>query len=1129
MVGPWVTATSEISGDALLSSPAAAETFARTHIERARAEMRQGKYGTGDAILEWTLEKLSHAARRQAFQSRFDLTLAVAWSLKGQSLEQSGKDDLAAESFASAVKLFAKLPAETLGPHDRSDFGVALAALGAAPEARRQIEAARADNGCTPEAARHLARLLLDAGETGEAETLLREALLVLPDDPDALAALGQIQAASGAAAAAGTLSQAAHMYLQRGRGRGALRTLDRLSGATADYPKLTGLRAEALRLDGQFEAAVAEYDRALAAEPGDSWLLAGRGSALAGLGRLDEARLELDRAIRLTPNSASLLQAGGEVAFRQGDFAGARDHALRAVAADPASPAACELTALAELASGALDAAVESARRALALDKSGNADLLRLNAQLERMAGLTETATELFSQLCRHPAALPDDHLTLAALLAESGRAGDAIGVAQAAAQHWERNPVLLTSLGRLFLDSGQPDEAARVLREAAELNPGSALTRLLFGQALARLGDTDEALREIGRAAERDRWSPEPHRARALLLADADAEHWSEAVTAAQELLALDPESVEALRILAADRLSAGSVAEAASLLNRARKVSPDDPETRLLLAETLADSNPRKALDILRQPPAALEERPRHLSQWLLLRARLQREREHWQQAETDYSRVIELRPELADAWAERGRARLGTGRLNQVLADAGQALRLDPRHLFARCTKAAGLIQLGLVEDARAELEAALRIEPDYLWALHLLARVTTDPDEARALIDRGLEADPDNRGLLTERAWLEIRLGDYQRALHMFNQLLEAAPENAEDSKGALVGQANALRLLGRVEDAVTTATEAAELGPDKETLKSLGLARLDADDVPGAIEALTRAHDADPDDATISVDLSYALAAADLLDGALEVLDRAVTANPADPLLLRQLAGLLNEIGEFRQAAHFAREGTQLSPADTGLWSALGWAQQYCDPPDLPMAEAAFRRVLDRGPADGPDPWVLSGIADVHYLHNDPRAEREYRQALEIADRQRPQRPDMVSVIGWCQFRLGDLRSAAQAFLERSSAEDSEGSDAFDLALVMLCDGRHGRAAGAYRDAIARVGARHALRRRGYLLVARTDLRQTRPHYPELRGLAIADEIEAALNSALAGLPPVPDLVARRRTGQPRG
>ena len=1112
MVAQWVSAAFGV----VLNNPTVVGAFARTNIERARAELRQGKYEAGDAILESTLERLDWVVQqRQTPQSRLDLTRAVALSLKGQSLEQSGKQELAAESFASAMELFRQLPEEMLSPHDRSDYGVALAALGSGEEARRQIEAARVENGGTPEAARHLARLLLEAGEVDAAEMLLRESLLALPDDADALALLGRIQAAAGATEAAVTFSQAAYTYLERGRARDALRTLDLLGGAEAGYAEPTGLRAEALRLDGQFEAATAEYDRALTAEPDDPWLLGGRGAALVGLGRLDEARHDLDRAVLLAPESVSLLLADGEVAFRLGDIAAGRDYALRAVAADSTSAAACDLLARAELATGSLDAALESARRARALDKSEDVDLLRLNAQLERMAGATETAAELFRQLCAQATSLPDDHLTLAALLVELGRVDDAIRVVQTAARRWDQNPVLLARLGDLLLHSERPQDAVKVFHKATDLDPDSAFAHAQLAIALAQLGKINEALRETGSAAERDPAWSEPHRIKALLLVG--AERWPEAVAAAQELLARDPESVEAMRILAVERLNMGSMDEGVSLLKRAHKVNPDDPEISFLLAQALADSKPRKALDILSRPPAALEEQAERHCKWLLLRGQLHRQQGRWQEAEADFGRVIELRPDLADAWAERAEAALENDRLDRALADAEQALRLDPRHLFARCCKARVLIQLGRVDDARAELETALQIEPDYPWGLYLLAQITNDPDAARALIDRALAAEPIHGELLTERAWLEIKLGDYQRALEMFDQLLETTRD-----KDALIGRANALRLLGRFEDAVTAATEAAELGQDQQTLRSLGLARLAAEDMTGAVEALTRAHDADPDDGAIAGDLSYALAAVERPDVALEVLDKAVMANPRDTLLLGQLANLLNEMGAFSEAAQCARQGTELDPADTGLWSTLGWALQFHDPPDLPVAEEAYRRAWDRQQADYPDPWVLSNIADIHYLRDDPQAADEYQRALEIAYSQRLQDPGLVSVIGWCQFRLGDLQSAAQAFLEGSSTEALAGSDGFDLALVMLCDGRHRRAQGAYLDAIARMDTRHQFRRRGYFLVARADLRQALVNYPDLRGLEIADEVDAALNSALADLPPVPNLVALR-------
>jgi tetratricopeptide (TPR) repeat protein len=129
--------------------------------------------------------------------------------------------------------------------------------------------------------------------------------------------------------------------------------------------------------------------------------------------------------------------------------------------------------------------------------------------------------------------------------------------------------------------------------------------------------------------------------------------AERWPEAAAAAQELLKRDPESVDALRILALERLQTDKVDQAVALLKRARRANPDSPEVSFLLAQVFADPKPGKALDILSRPPAALDKQPGLLCDWLLLRGHLQLQQERWLEAEVDFAHVIELRPDLADA--------------------------------------------------------------------------------------------------------------------------------------------------------------------------------------------------------------------------------------------------------------------------------------------------------------------------------------------------------------------------------------------------------------------------------------------------------------------------------------------
>jgi tetratricopeptide (TPR) repeat protein len=373
--------------------------------------------------------------------------------------------------------------------------------------------------------------------------------------------------------------------------------------------------------------------------------------------------------------------------------------------------------------------------------------------------------------------------------------------------------------------------------------------------------------------------------------------------------------------------------------------------------------------------------------------------------------------------------------------------------------------------------------------------------------------------------------LEVGLGSYPEALALFDGLV-ADRADAD----ALTGRADTLRLLGRTAEAVTDAARAVEADPGhQEALRSLGLALQASGDTASAIEVFARVHESRPDDIRTATDLGWAFAVGDRFDEAIDILDRTVLAAPSDGGALTQLAAVLNESGAYTAAARVARHGVGLDQDNVDLWNSLGWALQYQDPPDPTAAEHAYQQSWDRQPPDDPDPWVLSSIADTHHLRGHAeRATELYRSALGMAERSRTLNPAMVPIIGWCQFRLGHFKSAARAFLESSAGDP--GSEVFDLALAILCSGRHERARNSYADALVRIATRHSLRRRGYLLVALADLRQAVRDWPDLRQVTVTEQIDAELGRALDDLPPVRELASPatrgvasvNRTGIPR-
>ncbi|NBB92396.1 MAG: tetratricopeptide repeat protein [Gammaproteobacteria bacterium] len=315
-----------------------------------------------------------------------------------------------------------------------------------------------------------------------------------------------------------------------------------------------------------------------------------------------------------------------------------------------------------------------------------------------------------------------------------------------------------------RAFAD-GRAGEAEQLLRRSGGMD--ACLTALR--EYLVAEGRIDEAL-----AVCRDRNSGIDR----ALLCHARGDFPS-AEAACREALETDPEHSPALLHLARAVHNQGRAAEAISALDRAVTIDPDYAEAWYALAHA------RRASGDMPGAVAA-------------------------------YERALSLSPGLGQA-----RFNLGLTLLN--LDDPEGALECFERLLSANGRDVDALIHAGLalqlagrLPDARARLEAALRVAPGHPEAHRFLAAIASesgdapaardhlqhainadprDPDlyaelagvhelsgqlEAmREMLDRGLSIDPDHPRLLLESARLDRRQGDCRAAVERLRRL---APE-----------------------------------------------------------------------------------------------------------------------------------------------------------------------------------------------------------------------------------------------------------------------------------------------------------------------------------------------------------
>ncbi|MGE5218874.1 MAG: tetratricopeptide repeat protein, partial [Chloroflexota bacterium] len=88
--------------------------------------------------------------------------------------------------------------------------------------------------------------------------------------------------------------------------------------------------------------------------------------------------------------------------------------------------------------------------------------------------------------------------------------------------------------------------------------------------------------------------------------------------------------------------------------------------------------------------------------------------------------EYQKIIELHPELADAYVNLAVAQKRKGNLDQALSSLNQALERKPEYAAALTTRGGILAEQGKWAEARRDFEAALKLDPRDDGALYGLA-------------------------------------------------------------------------------------------------------------------------------------------------------------------------------------------------------------------------------------------------------------------------------------------------------------------------------------------------------------------------------------------------------------------
>lgn len=230
--------------------------------------------------------------------------------------------------------------------------------------------------------------------------------------------------------------------------------------------------RAETLFNDGQFDAAIAEYQAVIVAEPLNDVAYARMVKPLILTRKIDKAVEAARRALQINDQRAENLTALAEALDWQGNYIEALDFALRATELAPHSSTAWAIVAEVYADLNRPERALPAAQKAVQLDDR-NYDAHRNLGYAQEARGRYRDAIPAYQRAIQLRPKFGYLYISLARNYRALNNFKDAIATLQQALQVDPKNPQVYDELGWTYQLAGDSARAIAQLRKAIEVDP--------------------------------------------------------------------------------------------------------------------------------------------------------------------------------------------------------------------------------------------------------------------------------------------------------------------------------------------------------------------------------------------------------------------------------------------------------------------------------------------------------------------------------------------------------------------------------------------------------------------------------------------------------------------------------
>ena len=701
-----------------------------------------------------------------------------------------------------------------------------------------------------------LARAYERAGDGDAAHKMLETARRSAPNNPDVLRAVASYYRDTGHYDQAirvledlhtkdeHTLAELGYSYTLAGNAHAAA---ENYGAAASRAPKDIEIQlnaAQAMLNAGEFDKATALLQHAASLNPQHYRVYALRGRLDAAQHRNEDAIREYEAALQHLPEGVPegvLYPIGLRVdlaeAYRDaGDAANAERVTKDAAAAissldvpGTARPEFLRLRALTEISGGNVDSAEKDLKEALQLEPR-NSVLLLTYANLLWKTQRQQEARTIYREALAIDSSNAGALGSLGFLSRETGDSAAARGYFLEFAKKHPDDYVPYLALGDLDSSDRQFAEAQESYDRAFQRSPSNPLIVSGAMNAALEAHNTAQARQWLARASDAVRQNPQVMREHERYLTMTGK--YAESAELGYQVIQKLPKDREAVDYLAYDLLFLNRLDEAMKIVDQFQPVLRNDRDLPLIAGHVSADRHQYE--DAVQDFTRALEIDPK-MSVGYMNRGYVYNDLRLATKAEQDFRKALELNPKYGEAHLGLAYALVQLRRSTAALKEAEAASRLLPDSESLHLAKAESYRQRAMLTPAENEYRQALKLNPSASSTYLALADIQYRAHKYAASADtlRGaLAVAPHDPMISAQLGRSYAKLGRSSDAL----QAIDSAERAGGKDYKVLLVTADALRILGRRGQAMTTYSRALESSDENRLQVRLALGKLFAEE-----------------------------------------------------------------------------------------------------------------------------------------------------------------------------------------------------------------------------------------------------------------------------------------------------